>query len=73
MEEQQQRGCAGERGVAWNKEKFFEVCDAVLREGYLHQFRTDRIRDERAYTSEDELVRQIALDVEATRASIRPS
>jgi len=33
----------------------------------------ERLRDERAFTSEDELVRQIALDVEATRASIRPS
>jgi riboflavin kinase / FMN adenylyltransferase len=33
----------------------------------------ERLRDERAFTSEEELVRQIALDVEATRASIRPS
>ena len=33
----------------------------------------ERLRDERAFTSEDELVRQIALDVEATRASTRPS
>ena len=32
----------------------------------------ERLRDERAFTSEDELVRQIALDVEAVRASIRP-
>ena len=31
-----------------------------------------RLRDERAFESEDELVRQIALDVEATRAAIRP-
>ena len=33
----------------------------------------ERLRDERAFASEDELVRQIALDVEATRASTRPS
>ena len=33
----------------------------------------ERLRDERAFTSEEELVRQIALDVEAARASIRPS
>jgi riboflavin kinase/FMN adenylyltransferase len=33
----------------------------------------ERLRDERAFESEDDLVRQIALDVEATRASIRPS
>ena len=32
----------------------------------------ERLRDERAFTSEDELVRQITLDVEAVRASIRP-
>jgi riboflavin kinase/FMN adenylyltransferase len=32
-----------------------------------------RLRDERAFESEEELVSQIALDVEATRASIRPS
>ena len=31
-----------------------------------------RLRDEHAFESEDELVRQIALDVEATRAAIRP-
>jgi riboflavin kinase/FMN adenylyltransferase len=33
----------------------------------------ERLRDERAFESEEELVQQIALDVEATRASIRPS
>ena len=33
----------------------------------------ERLRDERAFESEDELVRQIALDVEATRASMRPN
>jgi riboflavin kinase/FMN adenylyltransferase len=33
----------------------------------------ERLRDEWAFESEEELVRQIALDVEATRASIRPS
>jgi riboflavin kinase/FMN adenylyltransferase len=32
----------------------------------------ERLRDERAFESEDDLVRQIALDVEATRAAIRP-
>lgn len=32
----------------------------------------ERLRDERAFESEDELVRQIALDVEATRAASRP-
>jgi riboflavin kinase / FMN adenylyltransferase len=32
----------------------------------------ERLRDERAFESEDELVRQIALDVEATRNAIRP-
>ncbi len=31
-----------------------------------------RLRDERVFESEEELVRQIALDVEATRAAIRP-
>jgi riboflavin kinase/FMN adenylyltransferase len=31
-----------------------------------------RLRDERAFTSEDELVEQIALDVEATRRAQRP-
>jgi riboflavin kinase/FMN adenylyltransferase len=31
-----------------------------------------RLRDERAFTSEDELIAQIALDVEATRAAVRP-
>jgi riboflavin kinase / FMN adenylyltransferase len=33
----------------------------------------ERLRDERAFESEDDLVRQIAVDVEATRAAIRPS
>ena len=33
----------------------------------------ERLRDERAFESEDDLVRQIALDVEAARASTRPS
>jgi riboflavin kinase/FMN adenylyltransferase len=32
----------------------------------------ERLRDERAFESEEELVRQIALDVEATRAASRP-
>jgi riboflavin kinase/FMN adenylyltransferase len=32
----------------------------------------ERLRDERAFESEDDLVRQIALDVEATRAAARP-
>jgi riboflavin kinase/FMN adenylyltransferase len=32
-----------------------------------------RLRDERAFGSEEELIRQIALDVEAARSSIRPS
>jgi riboflavin kinase/FMN adenylyltransferase len=32
-----------------------------------------RLRDERAFTSEEELVRQMALDVEASRAAKRPS
>jgi riboflavin kinase/FMN adenylyltransferase len=32
----------------------------------------DRLRDERAFTSEDELVAQIARDVEETRAAVRP-
>jgi len=31
-----------------------------------------RLRDERAFESEEDLVRQIALDVEATRAAVRP-
>ncbi|HEY7004268.1 MAG TPA: riboflavin biosynthesis protein RibF [Gaiellaceae bacterium] len=31
-----------------------------------------RLRDERAFASEDDLVRQIALDVEATQSAIRP-
>ena len=33
----------------------------------------ERLRDERAFGSEEELVRQIALDVEATRTAVRPS
>ena len=33
----------------------------------------DRLRDERAFESEDDLVRQIALDIEATRQASRPS
>jgi riboflavin kinase/FMN adenylyltransferase len=33
----------------------------------------ERLRDERAFGSEEELIRQIALDVEAARSSIRPS
>jgi riboflavin kinase / FMN adenylyltransferase len=33
----------------------------------------DRLRDERAFESEDDLIGQIALDVEATRAARRPS
>lgn len=33
----------------------------------------DRLRDERAFESEDDLIRQIAVDVEATRAAVRPS
>ncbi len=32
----------------------------------------ERLRDERAFESEEDLVRQIALDVEATRAADRP-
>jgi riboflavin kinase / FMN adenylyltransferase len=32
-----------------------------------------RLRDERAFASEEELVRQIAADVEAARAAVRPS
>jgi riboflavin kinase/FMN adenylyltransferase len=32
----------------------------------------ERLRDERAFGSEEELIRQIALDVEAARSSIRP-
>jgi len=32
----------------------------------------ERLRDERAFESEEELIRQIALDVEATRAAARP-
>jgi riboflavin kinase/FMN adenylyltransferase len=31
-----------------------------------------RLRDERAFASEDELVAQIARDVEQTRAAVRP-
>jgi riboflavin kinase / FMN adenylyltransferase len=31
-----------------------------------------RLRDERAFASEDDLVRQIAADVEAARAAVRP-
>jgi riboflavin kinase / FMN adenylyltransferase len=33
----------------------------------------ERLRDERAFGSEDELVRQIAADVEAARQAVRPS
>jgi riboflavin kinase / FMN adenylyltransferase len=33
----------------------------------------ERLRDERAFESEEELVHQIALDIEATRAATRPS
>jgi riboflavin kinase / FMN adenylyltransferase len=33
----------------------------------------DRLRDERAFVSEEELVRQIAADVEAAKQSVRPS
>jgi riboflavin kinase / FMN adenylyltransferase len=33
----------------------------------------ERLRDERAFESEEDLIRQIALDVEATRAATRPS
>jgi riboflavin kinase/FMN adenylyltransferase len=33
----------------------------------------ERLRDERAFASEDELVRQIAADVEATQQAVRPS
>ena len=33
----------------------------------------ERLRDERAFDSEEELIRQIALDVEATKAAARPS
>jgi riboflavin kinase/FMN adenylyltransferase len=32
----------------------------------------ERLRDERAFESEDDLVRQIAADVEATRSAVRP-
>ena len=32
----------------------------------------ERLRDERAFDSEEDLVRQIALDVEATRSAVRP-
>jgi riboflavin kinase / FMN adenylyltransferase len=32
----------------------------------------ERLRDERVFESEEELVRQIGLDVEATRAAVRP-
>jgi riboflavin kinase / FMN adenylyltransferase len=32
----------------------------------------DRLRDERAFASEDELIRQIAADVEAARQAVRP-
>ena len=32
-----------------------------------------RLRDERAFSGEDELVAQIARDVEATRAAVRPA
>jgi riboflavin kinase/FMN adenylyltransferase len=32
-----------------------------------------RLRDERAFASEDDLVRQIAADVEATEQAVRPS
>ncbi len=32
----------------------------------------ERLRDERAFESEEDLVRQIAIDVEATRSAIRP-
>ena len=32
----------------------------------------ERLREERAFESEEDLVRQIALDVEAARAAIRP-
>jgi riboflavin kinase/FMN adenylyltransferase len=32
----------------------------------------ERLRDERAFESEEDLVRQIALDVEATRSAVRP-
>jgi riboflavin kinase/FMN adenylyltransferase len=33
----------------------------------------DRLRDERAFASEDELIRQIAADVEAAREAVRPA
>lgn len=33
----------------------------------------ERLRDERAFGSEEDLIRQIALDVDATRAAVRPS
>jgi riboflavin kinase/FMN adenylyltransferase len=33
----------------------------------------ERLRDERAFESEEDLIRQIALDVDATRAAVRPS
>ena len=33
----------------------------------------DRLRDERAFASEDELIRQIAADVEAARQAVRPT
>jgi riboflavin kinase / FMN adenylyltransferase len=32
-----------------------------------------RLRDERAFASEEELVRQIAADVEAAQQAVRPS
>jgi riboflavin kinase / FMN adenylyltransferase len=33
----------------------------------------ERLRDERAFASEEDLIRQIAVDVEAARAAVRPS
>jgi len=33
----------------------------------------ERLRDERAFGSEEDLIRQIAFDVDATRAAVRPS
>jgi riboflavin kinase / FMN adenylyltransferase len=33
----------------------------------------ERLRDERAFESEEDLIRQIAFDVDATRAAVRPS
>jgi riboflavin kinase/FMN adenylyltransferase len=33
----------------------------------------ERLRDERAFASEDDLIHQIAADVEATRAAVRPN